>query len=213
MIKKATILILLALLFLQCGKKSGTNPDDELTAAQLATKGWDKLSLLDLEDAITYFESALSRDVTLTSANVGRGWVLLLQNSTNYAAIENHFIKGKSDAVWAKDANCGLAVLRLLRNQYSESITACDLVLGENSKYAFSYLPSIDWHDLLVIKAEAQFQLKNYNGANTTINQIGNEFSLDPQDPQTWIIDGTQYFSFQSALSKAIEILADRYKF
>ena len=179
---------------------------------QLNTLGWAEFSAGNYNGSLTYFNKVLSEYSDNVSANVGKGWLLLMQNHDDLSAIANHLQKGVLDDNWKADARCGLAVTKLIQKQYSYIEVLVDLILNDYPDYFFQYKPSIDWHDLLVVKAQAYFMTKKYDLAWETIQQLTSDYALNPEDPKSWVVNETVYFSFEAALSKIIEILTNTYR-
>ena len=86
---------------------------------QLNTLGWAEFSAGNYNGSLTYFNKVLSEYSDYVSANVGKGWLLLMQNHDDLSAIANHLQKGVLDDNWKADARCGLAVTKLIQKQYS----------------------------------------------------------------------------------------------
>lgn len=209
-----TSLILFFMIIFSCDKKEQPLVPQQLTIDELNKLGWNHFSINEFEDAISYFNQSLTKDSTNVSAAVGKGWTLLLQddNAENATDIEFYFLKGELDATWKNDARCGFVVFRYVNAQYVEIENLVDLILAENPGYFFQYKPEIDWHDLLLIKAQAFFFIEEYVHAWYAVSQLTSVYALDPDDYRTWKVNGVTYFSFEAALSKVIEILSDIYK-
>lgn len=208
-------LIILSLLFAACARENQnlTAPgEDELSISELNKNGWANFSAGDYPAAITCFNEVLARDSINAGSRVGKGWTLLMQHSDNFTEIVFHLQKGVVYDQWRRDARCGLAVTRFIQKQYSETEALVDLILEEESDYFFQYQPTIDWHDLLLLKCQACFLTRKYELAWKTVRQITAVFSLDPNDRESWVVGGTSYFSFEAALAEIIELLSEMYR-
>ena len=195
----------------ECGKKNPTKNDDP-TITEILSSGWAKFSAEDYSGAETAFDEAITKESGNFSANTGKGWSMLMQNKEDLAGIVSYLQKAVSDNTWQSDARCGLAVTKLIQKQYSDVITMVELVISAQTDYFFQYRPSIDYHDLLVIKAQAYFLSKQYTNAWQTVLQLTSEYSLDPNNSDSWVVNGAEYFSFEAALSEVIEILSNTYR-
>lgn len=210
---KKLLIILIIISIISCERK--TEPPivvQELSFDRLNSLGWQEFSIEKYNTSITYFDQVLAKDSINTTANIGKGWSLLMLDINDLDSIEVFLRKGLKDAAWKSDARCGLAVIRFHQQQYTEIETLIDLVLADKPEYFFQYKPTIDWHDLLLLKAQAFFFIEEYNKAWYTIQRLTAVYSLNPNDHSSWIVDEKKYFSFEAALSKVIEFLSDLYK-
>lgn len=179
---------------------------------ELNQLGWQEFTEKNYDMALTYFNEVLFREKDNISANMGTGWTLLVQDSVKQSIIIQYLKKGTLDNSWKLDAYCGLSVIRFINREYFEIEQFVNIILEENPDYFFKYRPSIDWHDLLLMKAQALFFTKKYIESLETIEQLTSIYSLDPDKSSTWIVNNENFFSFEAALSKIIEILSEIYK-
>ena len=174
--------------------------------------GWQQFSQGEYDAASQLFEKALSEDSLNVAANMGKGWCLVINVIKDDMKAIRHLEKGKTDPGWQADAYSGIAVAQFNLEQYPQSISNIDTVLVLDSKYYFPKKPEINWCDMLIIKAQAYFFLKQYLSSWQTIQILGCEYQLDPEAAETWVIEGVQYFSFEAALSRVIDILSHLYR-
>ncbi|MBN2010052.1 hypothetical protein JW960_11975 [candidate division KSB1 bacterium] len=186
--------------------------EENYSMTELLQRGWLAFSGQEYDNALTYFEKAFEKDSAQVEASIGRGWTLLMLDQGEITASERLFLKGVQNATWKSDARCGLVVIRFLQEQYSEIENLVDLIIADRPDYFFKYKPTIDWHDLLLIKAQAYFHDDDYQKAWDAIQEITSVFRLDPNNHHTWIVDNVTYFSFEAALAKVIEILSELYR-
>ena len=83
-------------------------------------------------------------------------------------------------------------------------------VFGLYEIYVFEYFSEIDFHDILLVKTQAQFLSQNYMDAYTTLSSISDD-SLDPANVESWEINGISYPSFESALAALIASVTTEY--
>ncbi len=179
---------------------------------QLIRDGWYAFQNGDYTQALQQFEQAWQKDSTDIEINVALGWTLLLYDAGDLQRSERLLQKAVHNATFKSDARCGLVVIRFLQEQYTEIESLVDLILANKPNYFFRYNPSIDWHDLMLIKAQAYFHTDEFDKAWQAVTAISTVFTLDPNDHRTWIIQDVRYFSFEAALAKAIEILSELYR-
>lgn len=206
----ATIFILL--IITGCGGyPTGYTPEPDDNINEIVVAGWTDFTSDSLDQSIIHFNEAIRLDTGNVSAHVGKGWALLMQTEGAKDSSLFFLQKGIGDSVWNLDANCGFAVAKFILADYNEALIPINTVLSESPDYYFQYRSSIDWHDLLVIKAQIQYFNNHYTEAFNTIKKLTSEFNLDPDASETWMIQGIEYFTFEAALSKAISILSERY--
>jgi len=213
---KKILIIIISLLLYHCGQSPTEPPktvDKEPTVEELLDAGWSQFKDSKYELAKQKFDKALAKEPENVSANVGKGWSLLLQDSNHMQLVILCFEKGLSDNTWKTDSRAGLVVAKFNQEKYDEIPALVNYCLKDNPAYIFSYQPEIDWHDLLLIKAQALYFTKKYKDAWTEIKKITTEYNyIDSQASETWIINEVSYFSFEAVLSKIIQIISARYR-
>tara|TARA_B100001013_G_C24552297_1_gene419122 strand:- start:55 stop:750 length:696 start_codon:yes stop_codon:yes gene_type:complete len=183
------------------------SPDPE----EYIEEGWDDLSSGSYEDALENFDEALSVDPENIPASIGMAWTLLIIDSGE--SMEEMIIlfeNGVSDSTWSSDAYCGMSIVSFAQGNYTTAIAYADSLLSIDPNYVFENFSEIDYYDILLVKAQAQFLTLDYLGANMTMSQINPSLYLDP-DQDSWEVNGTQYFSFESALSAVISSVTLQY--
>tara|TARA_B100000315_G_C14540135_1_gene570480 strand:+ start:721 stop:1410 length:690 start_codon:yes stop_codon:yes gene_type:complete len=200
----------LLLLLLACPSEDEP-PDPEPDHGPLIASGFINLASGFYEDALDNFDDALSLSRTNISANMGKAWsMLFLDNGVDGSSLDSmrfFFEKGIGDSIWSADAYCGLAMVALAQNNYSLSVNHADSLLSINSLYVFEYVNDIDYHDILLVKAQAQFFTSDYQGAYDTLSLIDSVYDIDSD----WVVNDISHFSFESALTTLIELLTSEY--
>jgi hypothetical protein len=177
--------------------------------------GWTVFEEGDFSDALLEFNDAYRLDTSDVTANVGRGWCLLLLGDPNLASIVNVLQKGTTSTTWQNDAWCGLAVARLNQQLYPEADSLAGLVLASDSSYVFTYWSQIDWRDLLLIQAQARYIMTSYTLAWNAIAPLlaGSPYeSIDPASTATWIVNNRLYPLFEEILVVVISALTEEYR-
>ena len=200
----------LLLLLLACPSEDEP-PDPEPDPGPLIASGFINLASGFYEDALDNFDDALSLSRTNISANMGKAWsMLFLDNGVDGSSLDSMrilFEKGIGDSIWSADAYCGLAMVALAQKNYSLSVNHADSLLSINSLYVFEYVNDIDYHDILLVKAQAQFFTSDYQGAYDTLSLIDSVYDIDSD----WVVNDISHFSFESALTTLIELLTSEY--
>jgi len=208
---KKIILLTFILLMSSCGKYPVWY--EEKTADQAAIAGWLNFSQDLLAKSEVNFLEAISLDSTNISANIGLGWVRVLKDSGDLAAAAINFEFGLLNSTWKYDALGGLCVVKAILNEYPLTISLADLLLSAKPLYVFKYKPDIDWHDIYLLKIQAQYFTGEYKRAWSSVLKITSKYTLDPDETETWVVNGRKYITFESALAKVIEELTELYSF
>ncbi len=199
------------LLFRCGGYPTGYDPTPQPNVEQMVIDGWSYFTMDSLNNANNLFNEALKNDSANVGAHVGKGWSLLLMQQGDKDSSGFHLQKGIADSLWKLDAHCGLAVVNFIRTQYASVLSPVNTVLSESPTYVFGYKQSVDWKDLIIIKAQVQYFEKDYWNAWQTLDNLSHEFDLDPDASETWVVQSVTYYSFEAALSKVLAILSERY--
>jgi len=207
-------LALLIALALGACRKGGPTKQERIDAFNDA--GWTLFEQGDFTAALEEFLDGLNLDFTNISGNVGKGWSLLMLGDEDLATIAAALDEGTTEPEWQNDAWCGLAVARLNQQQYAGADSLAGRVLtASDTSYVFVHRQEIDWHDLLIIQAEARFFTTLYTQAWQALQPliVGPPYdSIDPGDPSTWVIGNKTYSLFEEVLAVIISALADEYR-
>ena len=163
------------------------------------------------EDALENFNEALSIDPENIEATIGKAWCLFFMDSGSSMEMMRYlFEKGVDDSTWAADANCALSIVTFAQGHYTTAIAYADSLLSIDPVYVLDFYTEIDYYDILLVKAQAQFLTLEYDAANTTMAQVNPSLYLDPSQ-DSWEVNGTQYLTFESALSAVIASVTSEY--
>ena len=174
-------------------------------------EGWSNISSGSYEDALDNFDVALTVDPENIEATMGKAWSLLFIDSGSTLDLMKYlFEKGVSDTTWSADAYCGLSIVAFAQGNYTTAITYADILLSADPTYVFEYFSEIDFHDILLVKTQSQYLTQNYMDAYTTLSSISDD-SLDPDQEESWIVNGISYPSFESALAALIASITSEY--
>ena len=174
-------------------------------------EGWADLSAGSHDDALDNFDEALVVDPDNIEAAMGKAWSLLfIDNGSTLDLMRYLFEKGVSDSTWSADAYCGLSIVTFAQGNYTTAINYADILLSADPNYVFEYFSEINFRDILLVKAQAQYLTQNYIDAYTTISQISDD-SLDPDNEESWQVNEIYYPSFESALAAMIALVTAVY--
>ena len=206
----------LLLLLLACpSEDEPPDPEPDPDPGPLIASGWINLVSGFYEDALDNFDDALLISSTNISANMGKAWsMLFLDNGVDGTSLEDMrilFEKGIGDSLWSADAYCGLSMVALAQQNYLLSVNHADSLLSINSLYVFEYVNDIDYHDILLVKAQAQFFTSDYQGAYDTLSLIDSVYDIVTVSDSEWVVNDISHFSFESALATLIELVTSEY--
>ncbi len=190
-----------------------TCPESCMSSEEFIQMGWADLSVGSYEDALNNFDEALSIDSLNVSASMGKAWCMFFMDSgSTLDSMKILFEKGVSDSTWSADAYCGLSIVTFAQGHYTTAIAYADLLLSIDPVYVLEFYTEIDYHDILLVKAQSQYFTQNYVDAYTTLTD-GDivDDSLDPDQEESWEVNGIQYPTFESALSAVIASVTSEY--
>jgi tetratricopeptide (TPR) repeat protein len=211
------LLLAASLLAASCGEEDSgpggggggpTTPD--YTADELNTMGWASYAVGDYYDAKSYFGQALAKDAGQDEARLGLGWSQAFTGE-HLAAITT-FNGLLDDDRRTTDAQAGLAAAALFTDP-QQSLVAAQAAVDADPQYVFERRESFNFLDLHLIQAQAHFALHDYAAAQAKVEEIEAMVEelppsgLDPQDPETWVVGGVTYASYQAALAAVIHDL------
>ena len=209
------ILPLLLLMFMvDCGGKSPSKSDRIKSAL---SAGWDEFENGDMETALEEFIEAYSLDSSRAQSQVAVAWARLMVPGTDPATVISVIDSNATDDLdWRNDAWCALAVANLIMSRHPEADSLALLVLTADSAYVFTYRPTVDWQDLLLIRGQALFFMTEYDSSWQVMGPLLIETTyddIDPADPDTWVIWDVDryktYGMFAEILAKVISALAE----
>lgn len=211
--RNAIVLLLALALLAGCRKKGPTQAEQ--------IKGFNESGWTDIEDgniasALEEFEDALNLDSTNVEARVGAGWSIILLDDRDLQIAVNYLdATVTASAEWQQDAWAGLATVALTDRRYSAADSLAALTLAGDASYVFSFMPTIDWQDLLLIQGQARFGQGQYTSAWTavqplTVNTPYETVSIN--DATTWVNGSITYSHFEEILAIVITHLSELFR-
>lgn len=209
------LVVLILALGLGACRKPGPTRQEQIDA--LIESGWESVEFGSWAEAQLDFLTALGLDSLSAAANVGLGWSMIFLGVDDLDGAAAYLEQGTTDSQWQNDAWSGLAAIRLSQTLYAGADSLAGLVLTADPSYVFTPRPEIDWHDLLLIQAQARFITTDYTGAWLAVQPVigGSPYpygTVDLANPATWVIDGKTYLLFEQALSVMISNLTVYYR-
>lgn len=168
----------LILVFTSCN----VEPEDPLLLYEEEMNGgWIAFTQNKFDEAYIRFHQAIDVDSTKAEAFSGLGWVLFKQDSLS-KAIE--MFKAAELMVFP-DASlfAGHAFALNAAKNFSSSNQMADFALSIDSLWYFPFLTSLDFNDLIVLKAENFFMLGNFAQSLGEVNKINPDFKISLATP------------------------------
>ncbi len=208
-----TLVVCLGLLALSSCSNDKSSAGPQMTAADYSEAGWAKFADQDYSDAQNQFSRAVAKNADYVDAYLGAGWSSFYLRDLSSAEWSFTTGKGKvSDPDTLADFHAGYAIVCNDLSRYSQAIIECDATFAITQSYSFSRQSTINHTDLVVVKANAYFQLggdTNLSVAAELLNDLLTGVNLDPDNASTWKVDGQTFSSFSEALVRALEKASD----
>lgn len=192
----AVIALVMVGLAAGCGKDEGGGEN----ANQLAAEGWNLFVTGDYSAAIDRFNRAAALDTDLETAWNGLGWSYARLGDLEASRDSFFFVTSTLGVQNNNETNAGLSIVALAIKDYDLASDYAGYLLGDtNYNYEFPYDPSVTDVTLLLIRAIADFNLGDYDGALADVILLGGP-SLNPSAPD-----------FVAKLLVAIQDLREQY--
>ena len=75
--------------------------------------------------------------------------------------------------------------------------------MAKDPQFVFQFDSEIDFRDILLVKAQAQFFTQQYVESASSLEDI-TDHVLDPDHEESWVVEDVQYESFVDALVAVI---------
>ncbi len=187
------------------------SPEMQFTTAMsfsdLVQAGWNAYEGGNYTSAIDYFLQVIDQHPYWADAYNGIGWCY----ASNVMDTLDAAVKYFTDAIYY-DANltaswAGRGFVFLAQNHYIEAINDLTQALSLDANFIFAHDTSITSADIHLALAEAYFYRQEFRKAQAQVDALEPDNGLDPQDSNTWTVDGTAYPSYEAALLAWIEKL------
>jgi tetratricopeptide (TPR) repeat protein len=193
------------------GAGNESDPSPEATATpnnevSLTAQGWTAWELGDYENAMLLFNDALNFDTSYPDAYNGMGWTSLRQGDLQTAG--TRFETAITNGLTTQDAYAGgLAVYRDVTGKLPLAMTYGVTLLNNDPLYVFSHDTTIDADVVRLMLAQVFFRLGEsfFTDAQDLMDDLVPANGLDPADSATWLVDGSVYQTYASALLALIQ--------
>ncbi len=175
------------------------------TSATWSTSlGWISFTAGDYSAALGHFQTARGLANDHTEAFLGLGWSYLMLDDLSNARVE--FQQAIVLGLQTKDADAGLAVIYREVPNLLLAISHALTVLGSDPLWVFTHRTSIDYRDMRLLLAQCYFRQGEawFDEAQAQVDILDPANGLDPQDQGTWLVGGTAYATYGSALMTVI---------
>lgn len=186
-----------------CGEDEG--PGSSLTAAQHNEEGWSSYILGDYALARSHFAEALRLEPELSEARLGLAWTKAQEGE--YLSAVADFDHVLFSGALMEDAFAGRAAAALEVPDDSLAVASAESTLARNIHYFFVKRPEYNFYDLRLILAQAYFALSRYSKAQEQVDVLDPGNGLNPTDPETWVVGGVSYPTYEASLAVLIEFL------
>jgi hypothetical protein len=183
-----------------CGRKDKVSKPPQPPTAE----GWAAFEAGDFALALQKFDAAIAGDARYGPAYVGRGWVELTQATTAEAfrAAASSFDAAVQYGQIGADVFGGRAAARLALGgvDLAGAIQDAQIALAASPGFVFEHRRSFDIRDLHLIAAFAE---AGRGGAFTEARDDADQVLASGillEDPQTWIVNGAHYATFETAV-------------
>jgi len=188
-----------------------TVPD---TPAEFTARGWQYFESNNYSDALDDFNSALALLPDYGQALSGRGWceLKLAVDSAGLTASVAAFtaammVDEDTSEVFAGRAS---ALLALGGDNLDVASSNAYGVAMNDPSFVFSHQQSIDTKDMFLISAFAEAGMGDFNSALYQADLI--EVSgIEADYPETWLVAGTSYSSFNASVLARLHQLSEQY--
>lgn len=147
-----------------CDKDKDGDGTDEMTLEQLVDRGWESFESMDYTSSLRDFQAAIDLSNSYSDAWNGAGWSAgrlpgMLQEADDFF---DHCLQIDANK-W--DALGGWAFISYQAGDWAGSIIKVDNLLQNKPGWHFLHQQSIDYYDLYIVKAQACYNLGDFQAA------------------------------------------------
>jgi tetratricopeptide (TPR) repeat protein len=181
-----------------------TKPEDVIN--ELIESGWALYERGEFQAAFNNFSLAVENGGG-ADAQLGKGWSGGAVGQ--YQAAKTAF----DNAGTGPEVVAGRAAVLLVLEQYGDCIIDVNDALSQDPSFVFSHNADFNVDDLKHVKASAQWGNGDLLGAAATVNDLSSDLAagvdINPSYYPSWLVDGTQYPTFEKALLAALIYLGE----
>lgn len=165
-------------------------------------EAWEAYSAQNYTEAASLIDDALAINAHNPEIIASSGWIYLRTDQTAEArqAIETAY----QLSPYMPLALAAKALLAQMDGQPEDVITYCQIILNREPEWEYVLNPSLNIKLVRLLQAEAYVQTNQTTNAQTQLDLAWPDNGLDPNIPDTWVINGETYVDYTLALLAAI---------
>jgi len=180
--KNIVTLFIGALIAVSVFTSCNVEPEDPLLLYETEMNGgWIAFTQHKYAEAYLRFHQAIEVDSLKAEAFSGLAWLLFKQDSLRQAVemfMSAELMNEPDASLFAGHA----IVLNAVKN-YPASNQFADIALKKDPAWFFPYLPSLDYNDLVILKAENFFMQGNFVQSLTEVQKVNQAFIISVVTP------------------------------
>jgi hypothetical protein len=170
-------------------------------------EAWNYFQIGQFDEAIDFFTSAIALNPQLADAYHGLGWCY--GNTGSLTSAVTNFRSALSYDSQLIDAHAGLAFVYSALEDYDNVVVEALIVIGADAYYVFQHDTAVTIADIRLLLAQSYFFTQQYSEAQAQVDLLNPSNGLDPGDPNSWVVEGVRYQTYQEALLAEIMRLFD----
>jgi tetratricopeptide (TPR) repeat protein len=174
---KTLVVLLFSLSMCVLAGCSNGGDTEELTASELAAKGWEAYAAKDYPTALARFNESVSKDASYADAYNGLGWTASQLN--DLPAAVTHFSAGIARSATLLDLRAGIAFVYNAQKNYLSSAQRGLEVIQTNPTWVFMRDRSVSASDVRLLLAADYFAVADYANALQQVQILSPGFSAD----------------------------------
>ncbi|MGD9487254.1 MAG: tetratricopeptide repeat protein [Calditrichaceae bacterium] len=176
------LILIFSIAFVGCSSDSTSNKDDGTTISDASVSGWNAFKAGNYQEAIGYFDTALSDNPNEFAAHLGLAWSY--SKLGEIATAYDYFDSADDLNISSNDLYAGMAFAELVLGLYDNSIVHASMAISNEANWSFTYnSPSIgidlDYKDLQLCMAQDYFWLGDFDGSLTEVQKLNASFNAD----------------------------------
>jgi len=170
-------------LFVGCAKDDDDGDGQAQTAAELTSAGWVKFESGDYVAAAANFQSAVDRNANYSDAYNGLGWTTgRIQSRLNESG--GYFARSLALDTTRYDALGGWAFAVYQEGRWGSALSKADSLLRRRPGWRFLHEPTLDFRDMWLMVAAANYNLADYAAAyRAIVEHLNAGFETDINTP------------------------------
>jgi len=180
-----------------------------LNLRKILLNAWKRFEAGDYQVAFGEFERYIEFGGDSLDAYCGLAWSKFFIDYSDTSVYRN-FSKVIGLQPNNTDALAGLSYYAYCDSDFVGAVDFGRELLTVDSNYVFIHDTTINYIDINIIIARGLFELEIYQNVENYIGRVMNVY-VDEDDPDTWVVDGVKFDTYEEALDKLIEIAEKNY--